>query len=97
MSNGYAAFPSLGSVVKTSISLRFSTIYPNGTLLHTGRVSGSHDVLSVVIIQGQLRVTLSLGDVEPVVMATSSERKLNDGEWHGVKIHLDGHLQVWNN
>lgn len=97
MSNGYAAFPSLGSVVKTSILFRFSTIYPNGTLLYTGRVTGSHDVLSVIIIEGQLRVTFSLGDNEPVAMATLSERKLNDGVWHDVKIHLDGHLQVWKN
>lgn len=83
--------------MKSSISFRFSTIYPNGTLLYTGRVTGSHDVLSVVIIQGQLRVTISLGDNEPVAMTTLSKQKLNDGEWHDVKIHLDGHLQVWNN
>ena len=93
-SAGYMAFPSLGSVVKTAISFKFSTISLDGSLLYTGRVSGSHDLLSIELVQGQLRATLSLGDSEHVVMVTRSLRKLNDGEWHIVRINLDGHLQV---
>ena len=93
--NGYMAFPSLGSVVETNISFRFATISSDGTLMYSGRVSGTRDVLSVGIAQGQLRVSLSLGDTEEyVTMTTTSQRKLNDGDWHEVGILLDGHLQV---
>lgn len=92
-SAGYIALPSLGSVVMTTIAFRFATVSPNGSLLYTGRLSGSHDMLAIELVGGQLRATVSLGK-EPVSIATKSQRKLNDGEWHSVRIQLDGHLQV---
>ena len=92
-SAGYIALPSPGSVVITTIAFRFSTVSPNGLLLYTGRLSGSHDMLAIELVRGQLRATISLGK-EPVSITTRSQRKLNDGEWHSVRIQLDGHLQV---
>ena len=88
-------FPSLKSLVKTKISFRFATVSPDGVLVFSGRVSGSHDLLSVDLVQGQVRVTLSLGDPDELVtMTTNSVRRLNDGKWHEVSLDLKGHLQV---
>lgn len=93
--DGYAAFPSLGSVVKTRISFRFVTVLSDGVMVYIGRVSGSHDMLSVDLVQGQIRVTLSLGDTDELVaLTTDSWQGLNDGEWHVVDIMLDGLRQV---
>ena len=92
---GYVVLPSLKSVVKTRISFRFATVLPDGVLLYAGRVSGSHDLISVDLVQGQVRVTVSLGNPDELVaMATNSRRRLNDGEWHEVRLDLEGHLQV---
>ena len=92
---GYAVFPSLKSLVKTKISFQFATVSPNGVLMFSGRVSGSHDSLSVDLAQGQIRVILSLGDPDELVtMTTHSRRRLNDGKWHEVSLNLEGHLQV---
>ena len=94
-SGGYVVFPSLKSLVKTKISFRFATVSPDGVLVFSGRVSGSHDLLSVDLVQGQVRVTLSLGDPDELVtMTTNSVRRLNDGKWHEVSLDLKGHLQV---
>ena len=94
-SGGYAVFPGLNSVVKTKISFRFATVSPDGILVFSGRGSGSHDLLSVDLVQGQVRVTLSLGDPEEVItMTTNSRRRLNDGVWHEVALDLEAHLQA---
>ena len=95
--DGFAVFPSLGSTVRTEISFSFATVVPSGIMLYSGRVSGSHDVLAVELVQGQVRVTLSLGDTsELVALMTDSWRRLNDGEWHAVEVVLEGLLQVKN-
>ena len=93
--DGFLAFPSLGSAVKISISLSFATVYPDGVLLYSGRVSGSHDTLSLQLVRGQVRVTLTLGDPDELItMTTTSQHALNDGEWHAVGILLEGHQRV---
>ena len=92
---GYVVLPSLKSVVKTKVSFKFTTVLPDGILLYAGRVSGSHDLLSVNLIKGQVRVTISLGNPDELVtMTTNSVRRLNDGEWHDVELYLEGQQQV---
>ena len=91
--DGFLALPSLSSAVETQISFSFSTVSSDGLLLYTGRVSGSHDLLAIELVSGQLRVTVDLWK-EPATLITSSRRKLSDGKWHNVSLQLDGNLQV---
>ena len=90
-SGSYAAFSPLGSTTRMTVSFRFATIAPNGMLLYTGETGGHHDSLTVELLIGQLRVSMSLGG-EGVVMMTESLRQLNDGQWHEVKMELDSQV-----
>ena len=91
MPGGYAAFPPLGASLRISLSFSFATVTPSGLLLYNGRVSGSHDYITVQLVIGQLEVGVSLGG-EGVRLKTASIWQLNDGEWHGVNIQLDNQV-----
>ena len=74
-----------------TVSFHFATIAPNGMLLYTGQTGGHRDHLTVELLIGQLKVSMSLGG-EAVIMMTESLRQLNDGEWHEVKMELDSQV-----
>lgn len=90
-SGSYAAFSPLGSTTRLTVSFRFATIAPNGMLLYTGQTGGHRDHLTVELLIGQLKVSMSLGG-EAVIMMTESLRQLNDGQWHEVTMELDSQV-----
>ena len=90
-SGSYAVFSPLGSTTRLTVSFRFATIAPNGMLLYTGQTGGHRDHLTVELLIGQLKVSMSLGG-EAVIMMTESLRQLNDGQWHEVTLELDSQV-----
>jgi hypothetical protein len=81
----------LKSCTTGTLSLEFSTLRKSGLLLRA-KVGvqpegfAFHDWLEIQLYNGFVRVELSLGDVEPVVLSIGG-KKLNDGQWHMVELY----------
>lgn len=75
------------------IYFSFSTLEPNGLLLYNGRFNHKHDYFAVEIINGQVQLNFSTGQVFSVVNPYI-QGGVNDGLWHTILINYQNKVNL---
>ena len=80
----YAVFPSIHTPLNSSIYLEFATDVQNGLLFLNGRYDREEaDFISLELLRGSLKYSLSRGGAEQTVLEYS-QGLLSDKKWHSV-------------
>lgn len=90
--NSYRAFDSLEIRGQGRIEFEFATVDENGLLLYNTQYQNgdSRDFIAVEIVDGVLRVAISLGNGDSGVLVLSNSEVVTDGLWHSVSIETRG-------
>ena len=83
----FLTLPTPSSTTRFSVSLSFATISSSCLLLHAARHDVGADHVTVEVLVGQVRVSVSFGGVA-TILDTDSEERLNDGAWHRVVVEI---------
>ena len=75
------------STTRFVASLSFATVSSGSLLLYVGSQGAGLDHVAAEVLFGQVRVSVSFGDVATVLM-TESREQLNDGDWHRLTVEI---------
>ncbi|XP_032892988.1 cadherin EGF LAG seven-pass G-type receptor 3 isoform X1 [Amblyraja radiata] len=81
----FVMFHGLRQRFHMTISLTFATQENNGLLFYNGRFNEKHDFIAVEIIEGQVQLKYSTGELMTVV-TPYLPGGVSDGQWHTVQI-----------
>ena len=88
----WAWFSPLRQCLDSLLSLEFATTDTSGLLMYSGPTStldldDVRDFISIELIDGDLRVLMSVGDISDIVeLQLSGGGKLTNGNWHLVEV-----------
>ena len=92
--NSFAVFPSIHTPLNSSIYLEFATGLQYGLLFLNGRYDAEGtDFISLELLQGSLKYSLSRGGAEQSVLEYS-RGDLNDRKWHSVLVGFNATVSL---
>ena len=92
--NSFAVFPSIHTPLNSSIYLEFATGLQYGLLFLNGRYDAEGtDFISLELLQGSLKYSLSRGGAEQSVLEYS-RGDLNDMKWHSVLVGFNATVSL---